>query len=64
MDEGSMEELIIRDSRGVCPKCSGMITSLMPAVSYRCIDCKAIFIAIGKGYTENAVIVKEKAENG
>lgn len=54
-----MEEVIIRDSQGLCPKCSGMLKPIIPMVSYRCIDCRKVFSAIENGYAENGVIVKE-----
>jgi DNA-directed RNA polymerase subunit RPC12/RpoP len=57
-----MVEVIIRDSRGLCPKCSGMMGAILPMVSYQCIDCGAVFTAIGNGYSENGVLVREEAE--
>jgi uncharacterized Zn finger protein len=54
-----MVEVIIRDSRGSCPKCSGMLKTDIPMVSYRCIDCGKVFFAVSGGYAENGVIIKE-----
>jgi uncharacterized Zn finger protein len=53
-----MEEVIIRDSRGSCPKCSGMIRSIIPMIIYQCNDCGTVFRALEDGYAENGVIVK------
>jgi uncharacterized Zn finger protein len=53
-----MEEVIIRDSKGSCPICSGMMGPIVHMVSYRCIDCGTVFNAIENGYAENGVIVK------
>ena len=52
-------ELFVRDTRAVCPKCSGMVMQIKPFVHYRCMDCKTFFVAMDHGYTENGVIVTE-----
>lgn len=58
-----MQEVIIRDSRGVCPYCSGLLTVITHGISYRCIDCKTIFTAIGKGYSEYSVVMRKEAND-
>lgn len=54
------KEIIIRDSRAVCPKCSGLVTTIVPHVVYKCIDCNTIYEPLEKGYCEEGVVVKEK----
>lgn len=56
----NLQEVIIRDSRGSCPKCSGMLATVVGNSVYKCIDCKAVFEAVEKGYTEHGVVVREK----
>lgn len=54
-----MNDVVIRDSKGSCPYCNGMITPIIRYVSYRCIDCKTVFKPVDKGYSENGVIVEK-----
>lgn len=56
----NLQEVIIRDSRGSCPKCSGMFATMAGNSVYRCIDCKTVFEAVKKGYAEHGVVVREK----
>lgn len=54
------QEVIIRDSKGSCPKCSGMLATVISNSAYRCIDCKSIFEAVEKGYAEHGIVIREK----
>lgn len=56
----NLQEVIIRDSRGSCPKCSGMLGTVIGNSIYKCIDCKTVFEAVEKGYAEHGVILREK----
>lgn len=49
----NLQEVIIRDSRDSCPKCSGMLGTMIGNPTYRCIDCKSIFEAVEKGHAEH-----------
>lgn len=60
----NLQEVIIRDSRGSCPKCSGMLGAVIGNSIYKCIDCKTVFEAVEKGYAEHGVIVREKGIGG
>lgn len=57
-----MQEVTIRDSRGICPYCSGLLTVITHGISYRCIDCGTIFTAIDKGYAENSIVMESEAK--
>jgi len=56
----NLQEVIIRDSRGSCPKCSGMLSTVIGNSVYKCIDCKTVFEAVEKGYAEHGVVLREK----
>lgn len=56
----NLQEVIIRDSRASCPKCSGMLGTVIGNSIYKCIDCKTVFEAVEKGYAEHGVILTEK----
>lgn len=56
----NLQEVMIRDSRGSCPKCSGMLGTVISNSIYKCIDCKTVFEVVEKGYTEHGVILREK----
>ena len=49
----NLQEVIIRDSRDSCPRCRGMLGTMIGNLAYRCIDCKSIFEAVEKGYAEH-----------
>ena len=52
-------EIIVRDSRAVCPNCSGLLRAAVPYQIYVCNDCKRRFRAVEEGCTDSSVIVKE-----
>lgn len=53
-------EIIIRDASGSCPRCQGLLRPMQLHITYRCIDCNAIFQALEDGYDKNGVIMKER----
>ena len=58
------KEIIIRDSRAICPKCSGLITPGVPYVWYKCRDCHTYYETVENGYNEYGVVVKERQAYG
>ena len=52
-------EIIVRDSRAVCPNCSGLLRAAVPFQMYECHDCKKRYAADENGYTDSSVVVKE-----
>ena len=52
-------EIIVRDSRAVCPNCSGLLRVAVPYQIYVCYDCKRRYAAVEDGYTDSSVVVKE-----
>lgn len=52
-------EIIVRDSKAVCPNCSGLLREAVPFQIYVCHDCKKRYKAVEDGYTDSSVVVKE-----
>ena len=52
-------EIIVRDSRALCPNCSGLLRAAVPFQIYVCHDCKKRYTAVEDGYTDSSVVLKE-----
>lgn len=50
-------DVVIRDSRGSCPVCSGLLIKRGETV-FKCVDCKKEYKAMNKGYAEASVILR------
>lgn len=55
---GNVYDVVIRDSRGSCPKCNGLLIK-KGATTFQCADCKETYKAMNKGYAEASVILVE-----
>ena len=52
-------EIIVRDSRAVCPNCSGLLRAAVPFQIYVYHDYKKIYTSVEEIYTDSSVLVKE-----
>jgi len=47
------------ERKAICPKCSGMLTTMGEALRYRCIDCKEIFEVVDAGITDKEAVCRQ-----